>query len=36
MVDGGEYCKGSGRVLGLSVSSKPGVDAGGGWSPGGK
>jgi hypothetical protein len=37
MVDGGEGCKGSRRVLGLSVSSKPEVDAGGGWgTPGGK
>jgi hypothetical protein len=32
MVDGGECCRGSERVLGLSVSiGKPGVDAGGGW-----
>jgi hypothetical protein len=38
MVDGGECCKGSRRVLGLSVSmGKPGVDAGGGWeTPGGE
>jgi hypothetical protein len=27
VVDGGECCKGSGRVLGMSVSSKPGADA---------
>jgi hypothetical protein len=37
MIDGGECCKGSRRVLGLSVSSRPEVDAGGSWgTPGGK